>query len=152
MLDDQQAFDAMTILDWNGQRFPIAGQLTPVTHADVKEALAPNRGEFTEVQAFVRDRMDALLAHLELIQQGIEAEIFTLDDIAFPVDYYIEQMENNIGIDIIREYIRAFNFPRSEKIIVSILRRRNEIRARDQKPQPDPGAERAASGSAELRG
>lgn len=152
MLDDQQAFDAMTMLDWNGQKFPIAGQPTPVTHADIREALAPSRGEFTEVQAFVRDRIDALLAHFELIQQGIDAEIFTLDDILFPIDYYIEQMENNVGIDVIREYIKAFNFPRSDKIIVSILRRRNEIRAPDHKPPPDPGAERSASVSPEPRG
>jgi hypothetical protein len=129
MLDDQQTFDAMTMLDWDGQRFPIEGKSIPVTHAEIRAALTPERGSFTEVQAFVRDRMDALLAHLELIQQGIEAEIFTLADIAFPIDYYIEQMENNIGIDVFRQYIRAFNFPRSEKIIDSILCRRDEIRA-----------------------
>jgi hypothetical protein len=137
MLDDTQASDAMTMLDWDGQKFSIAERPTRVTHAEIIEALAPGRGEFTEVQAFVRDRIDALLAHLELIQQGIEAEIFTLDDIAFPIDYYIDQMENNIGIEIVKRYIQAFNFPRSERIIVSILNRRNE-QAQGQKPQPSP--------------
>jgi hypothetical protein len=131
MLDDKEAFDAMTMLDWDGQEFLIRGQSRSVTHAEIIESLAPTRGSFTDVQAFVRDKMDALLAHLELIQQGIDAKIFTLDDVAFPIDYYIEQMNNNIGLDVFKNYIIAFNFPRSGKLIDSILRRRDQMRAHD---------------------
>jgi hypothetical protein len=126
MLDDKEAFDAMTMLDWDGQEFSIRGQSIAVTHAEIRESLAPSRGGFTDVQAFVRDKMDALLAHLELIQQGIEAKIYTLDDVAFPIDYYIEQMNNNIGLGAFKQYITAFNFPRSGKLIDSILRRRDQ--------------------------
>ena|SRR5579863_1432138 len=131
MLDDKEAFDAMTMLDWDGQEFSIRGQSVRVTHAEIREALAPGRGEFTDVQAFVRDKMDALLANLELIQQGIEAKIFTLDDVAFPIDYYVEQMNNNIGLDVFKKYITAFNFPRSGSLIDSILRRRDQMTAQD---------------------
>jgi hypothetical protein len=119
------------MMDWDGQEFSIKGKSMPVLHADVRGALKPTRELFTDKQVFIRDRMDAFLGHLELLQQGIEAKIFTVDDVAFPIDYYIDQINSNIGMDIFKKYIVAFNFPRSATIVDSILKRRAEVRAKD---------------------
>jgi hypothetical protein len=121
MLDDAQAFEAMAMSDFEDRSFVVNGKSIHITFIEVQRALAPELESFSDLQIFIRDRFDTLLAHLELMQQGVDAKIFILQDLIFPIDYYIERIEKNIGLSTVKDYIRKFGFPKSERFIDSIV-------------------------------
>ena len=119
LLDDKRAFEAMTMLDWDGQTFPVGETNAHITSSDIVDALKAT-GSFTAVQAFIRAGMDSLFNHLELIQQAIDARIFKLEDVVFPIEYYIRKMEQ-IDLDTFAKYMTKFDFAKSDRLISAIL-------------------------------
>jgi hypothetical protein len=118
LLDDKRAFEAMSMLDyWDGQTFPTVGEITKEDILNALQAVGPG---FDQKQAFVRAAMDSLFSHFELIQQGIDAKIYMLEDVKFPIDYYIKKMGQINGGTFI-EYSNKSNFHKSNALITAIL-------------------------------
>jgi hypothetical protein len=123
LLDDGRASNAMTMLDWDGERFPIGERPSPIKRSDVIDALRVRvSGELPDQQLFIREAFDALFTNLELIQQSIKADIFGLADIEFPISYYVKKMKD-ADIDTFKMYMTHYEFTKAQTLIDDISRR-----------------------------
>jgi hypothetical protein len=123
LLDDKRALHAMTMLDDKADHaFPDDGIAKPdeITKEDIVSALQAVGPSYTKKQTFVRDSMDSLFNHFELIQQGIEAKIYTLEQIKFPINYYVRMMDL-IGKQDFSKYIGESGYEKSNTLIDDIL-------------------------------
>ncbi len=122
-LDDRLAQDAMMMIDWDGRSFSIDGKNVVVSRKKTAAALSVGRSEFTNVEAFIRDRMDAFFNHFELMQQAIDSKIYPMEYIKFPIDYYVNRMKNEFGLDIFYSYLKNFGFQKAGALLKSISER-----------------------------
>jgi hypothetical protein len=118
LLDDQRALNAMTMLDNSADHdFPDVGE---IAKSDIVSALQPV-GEPSSKRKFVRAAMDSLFNHFELIQQGIDAGIYVLEDVVFPIDFYIKIIGQN-DRETFTKYIEESGYHKANVLIDNILR------------------------------
>jgi len=123
LLDDRRAFDAMTMLDWDGERLPVGEN--DFKRGDVVDALKANENYSKPPRSFIRAAFDAFFTHLELIEQAIKAKIFTLDDVKFPINYYVRKMQE-ADVEVFKAYTTKYEFKKAQKLINDILAQPDE--------------------------
>lgn len=123
LLDDKRASNAMTMLDWDGERFPVGERPSPIKRDDVIDALRVRMsGDLPDQQLFIREAFNSLFTNLEMIQQSIKAKIFELEDIEFPISYYVRKMKD-ADIETFKMYMTHYEFTKAQALIDHILER-----------------------------
>ena len=96
MLTDTRAVAAMQMLDWNDLEFEVKpGIKLSVWEKDYLQALRISNLKFDDKETYIRNCFDSLFYFMAMIEHYIHSDLVRLEDIAFPLDYYIKIINKN---------------------------------------------------------
>ncbi len=124
MLNDQ-AWDAMTMLDWEeGRTYEVApGTRVRILPRDVPEAIEASlrvKGrQRTETQRFITDRFDRFLFVVSQLQIAVRSGLVRHEDVKFPLNWYVEKRLCGHK-KLLLEYIAENSVPESKQFFESL--------------------------------
>ncbi|HEX8749113.1 MAG TPA: hypothetical protein VF717_18195 [Pyrinomonadaceae bacterium] len=96
MLTDPDAGNAMRMLDWADTEFEVKpGLRLLIGEEDYVKALRISDFDFDDKELYIRDSFDSLFYYMAMIEHYIQSDLVRLEDVLFPLDYYVRIMNNN---------------------------------------------------------
>lgn len=96
MLTDPDAGNAMRMLDWADTKFEVEPGLRVVIEVeDYVKALRISDFDFDDKELYIRDSFDSLFYYMAMIEHYIQSDLVRLEDVLFPLDYYVRIMNEN---------------------------------------------------------
>ncbi len=125
MLTDTRAVAAMKMLDWNDLEFEVKPglKLTIWEHEYVK-ALRTSNLKFTDKEAYIRDCFDSLFYFMAMIEHYAHSELVRLEDVAFPLDYYMKIINKNRAV--FDKFLLHYGLKRTTRMMQRLDRYRDE--------------------------
>jgi hypothetical protein len=113
VFDDPKARSALRMLDWlNAEYEDENGNKHQIRRSELKAALRVTDISFSETQKFIRTRFEALYDYLEQIEQLINLEVITFEDIETVFRYY---MVRAIRPEICHvEFLEYYDYPKAK--------------------------------------
>jgi hypothetical protein len=125
-LTDEEAYDFCKMLEYenrvfineNGDRFSVNNDL--ITSALTTEDENINIPHEVN-RRFVRDCLDAFLYFTELMQQGLQSNLYLLENLKFPLGYYVKKMKEVKLYQSINEYAKRYGYDDSIKLLSNFI-------------------------------
>ena len=96
MLTDELALAAIKMLDWNDLEYEIKpGLRDTINKSDYLSALRTKDLDFSNKEAYIRHCFDSLFGYMAMMEHYIKSELVLVDDIAYPLGYYLKIMDRN---------------------------------------------------------
>lgn len=96
MLSDSKAVAAMKMLDWNDVEYEIKPNVhEKISEQDYLKALRVFNLHFKDKEEYIRDCFDSLFYFMAMIEHYIHSKLVRLEDVAFPLDYYLRIINRN---------------------------------------------------------
>lgn len=96
MLTDFRAVAAMKMLDWNDLEYEVKpGVKQTIKEKDYINALRVSDLDFNDKEAYIRDCFDSLFYYMAMIEHYIHSDLVRIEDIVFPLDYYMKIINKN---------------------------------------------------------
>ncbi|MDT5121079.1 MAG: hypothetical protein QOC96_561 [Acidobacteriota bacterium] len=108
MLSDSDASAAMKMLDWNDVEFEVKpGLHLKIGEQDYVKALRVSDFNFGDKEQYIRDCFDSLFYYMAMIEHYIYSDLVRLEDVAFPLDYFLRIINRNrVVFDTFLEYYK----------------------------------------------
>lgn len=110
MLDDEESKNATLMLDSKSRDYTFNGETFRIDIKVVKKALRIDNNHPNKEERYIRDAFDSLFYYTEKIEQFLQNGLFTLDDIRFPLEYYLNMIGTQGLWPEVSDYLRLCNF------------------------------------------
>ena len=108
MLEDPLAKAAMTMLDWDDLEYDIKTNVYAwIQQEEYLRALRTKGLDFSDKEAYIRNCFDSLFYFMAMMEHYIKSDLVLLEDIAFPLDYYLKIMNRNR--DVFLNFLNHYN-------------------------------------------
>jgi hypothetical protein len=98
MLSDDQAFNALRMIDWKGYEYQVEGEKVFIISEEVQDALKVENNENLPTNgAFIKESFDRLFYHLGKMERSLKSELIRFEDIRSPMDYYVPLLRCTYG-------------------------------------------------------
>jgi hypothetical protein len=125
MLTDTRAVAAMKMLDWNDLEFEVKpGLKLPVWEEDYVKALRVSNLDFDDKEAYIRDCFDSLFYFMAMIEHYIHSDLVRLEDVAFPLDYYMKIINKNR--EVLDKFLAHYQLNRTIRFMKRLDRYKEE--------------------------
>lgn len=95
---DDQAFNALRMTDWNGYSFEIDGVKAQIFSNEVEDALnIENDNNLPAHGPFIRECYDKLFYHMGKIERSLKSDLVRFEDVHSPMDYYVPLLRSKYG-------------------------------------------------------
>lgn len=124
MLADEHASAALRMLDWNDDEYEVQpGRKERIAEAEYLRALRVVELTFDAKETYIRNCFDALFYYLALMAHYIRADLVRLEDVSFPMDYYIAAMDRNR--EVFDRFLAYYGLARSAAFLDLLRTRRS---------------------------
>ena len=109
------AMNAALMFDLEACEFEVPGKWKILVKPDdvIKGLRIENVDQLTAKDRFIRECVDCLLHYTELIEQSIRNDLFTYEDIAYPIEYVLLTIKTGGFLPAIVDYMKGYFFTNS---------------------------------------
>ncbi len=116
LLTDVNAQAAMRMLDWDDLEYEVTrGKLETISEADYLKALRTTNLNFSDKEKYIRNCFDSLFYFMAMFEHYTRSQLVALEDVAFPLDYYIRIMNRNRAV--FENFLEHYHLQRSHEFI-----------------------------------
>ncbi|MBV9373076.1 MAG: hypothetical protein JO109_15620 [Alphaproteobacteria bacterium] len=140
--EDEEAADAMLMLDWDARGYRKGDQTWFLTRGDILHALRTRGDAFDDAEVYVRDAFDHLFWHFERIQNQIEVNLLQLKHVRFPLAYLVARMD--LDRDVFETFLESYCYDGARQLIASLREAGLPAAPTDHSGRFGPAADQAA--------
>jgi hypothetical protein len=121
MISDVLIQAALKMLDWNGQRFDIAGigKRGPISHQARREALRTEGTVFLVEgdEQFIRDAFDKLFDAFQRLEHFLKTNLIEFEDVEQPLAYYVRKLSRPEEYVVMHTFLTAYGYDSVENFL-----------------------------------
>ncbi|HRF81102.1 MAG TPA: hypothetical protein PL070_13570 [Flavobacteriales bacterium] len=110
---------ARKLIDYPGGRvFVVGGNKVLLKESDSIKALDVSNVNLSTNDHFIRDCFDNFFYHIAILEHWIQQELVDLNDVKYPVEYYVRALKRNQNLWPIAEaYLEKFKFIKAQEFM-----------------------------------
>jgi hypothetical protein len=125
-MDDDESHDFCKMIEYNKRKFINEQGDEFWTDTDtIRNAIISVDADYSDKievnKRSIRDRCDSFLYFTEMMSQGERNNLYRLQDLVFPLRYYLKRMADKELYEPLREYARTNKFSCQDKLFDRIL-------------------------------
>ena len=126
-LDDKKAYDFCRMIEYENRNFKNEEGKDFLSKRSLIEEALTDEDETTmskkEVnKRYIRDCCDSFLYYTEMMNQGREGHLYLLENLLFPLTYYLRRMQEKGIYETVTKYARKYSYHGAGRLFDEIMK------------------------------